>query len=317
MVTGCAGFIGSHVCESLLKKGEEVVGVDSFDDYYSPAVKVENLSRIQRLEGFTLVRGDLNNLDLDSTLDDVDTVIHLAAQAGVRCSWGADFRKYVNHNVMATQRLLEVSSRLSIRRFIYASSSSVYGNGQTPMKETQNVAPFSPYGVTKAAGELLVETYHSNFGLSSVTLRFFTVYGPRQRPDMAFHRWFLSIAGGDDIELYGDGSQVRDFTYVDDVVSAILRAIDAGGSGTTYNIGGGKRQSILEILDLMAEVTGKKTRVIVRPPKPGDVHATLADITAARRSLDYAPRTDMLHGLRNQWEYIQSQLGLYTESSHD
>jgi UDP-glucose 4-epimerase len=241
VVTGAAGFIGSHLTESLLADGHEVLGVDAFVDYYPRAQKEKNLAGPRANPRFSFVEGRLQDLDLPALVAGAAQVYHLAAQAGVRASWGRDFDAYTEHNVLATQRLLEASLEAGVPRFVNASSSSVYGDAATlPLKEDAACRPLSPYGVTKLAAENLGLLYEKNHGLPVVSLRFFTVYGPRQRPDMAFHKFLKACRDGGTIRVYGDGRQTRDFTFIADIVAATRAAGDSGRPGCVYNVGGGR-----------------------------------------------------------------------------
>src|SRR3954451_8371562 len=258
LVTGAAGFIGSHLTEALLAQGESVRAVDALTSYYDVATKLRNLAAAQHHPGLDFVHADLCEDDLDALLDGVDVVYHLAGQPGVRRSWSAGFPAYVRANVLATQRLLEAVRRHPVRRFVYSSSSSVYGNAAAyPTSETDVPQPHSPYGVTKLAGEHLCGLYAANWGLPTVSLRYFTVYGPRQRPDMGIYRFIDAALTGCDVPLYGDGSQVRDFTFVADAVRAnVLAAQSAAAPGTVCNIAGGSSVTVDEVLALVAEHSG-------------------------------------------------------------
>ncbi len=307
LVTGAAGFIGSHLCESLLADGHEVVGVDAFIPYYPREVKESNLSRARQQAGFRLVEGRLQELDLAPLLDGAAQVFHLAAQAGVRASWGRDFEIYTENNVLATQRLLEAAVAAGTPRVVYASSSSVYGDArELPLRETGACQPVSPYGVTKLAAEHLCVLYERNFGLPTVSLRYFTVYGPRQRPDMAFHRFLRAARDGAPITLYGDGSQTRDFTFVADIVRATRAAAEAGRPGCVYNVGGGERVAMSDVLARVERVTGRPLRVERHPAQMGDMRDTFADTAAARRDLGFASTLDLDEGLAREWEWLRS-----------
>lgn len=307
LVTGAAGFIGSHLCERLLGQGERVLGVDCLTDFYDPALKRRNLARLDAQHGFRFLEADLRTADIGSILEDVDAVFHLAAQAGVRSSWGSQFHGYASHNVEATQRLLEacVERERSLRRFVYASSSSVYGDApRFPTSEDDPKLPISPYGVTKLAGELLVRLYAIRSGLPAVSLRYFTVYGPRQRPDMGFHRFFRAIHRGEEILVNGDGAQTRDFTYVADAVTANVAAFRLGGEpGEAFNIGGGARVALADTIRTMERIAGKKAILRHGPELPGDVRHTGADTGRARAQLDYRPAVGLDEGLAemNAW----------------
>jgi len=262
LVTGAAGFVGSHISDALIARGADVVGIDCFTDYYAREIKESNLAGLRKQPKFKFVEAALQTVALPELLDGVTHVFHLAAQAGVRKSWGDDFRIYTSHNVDSTQRLLEAVKGLKLHRFVYASSSSVYGDVvPIPMREDAYLQPLSPYGVTKLAAEHLCNLYHANYGVPSVSLRFFTVYGPRQRPDMAFHRFIRAAYEGKPITVYGDGGQTRDFTYIADIVDANLAAGDQGRPGGVYNIGGGSRVSVLDVLELVGKVTGRSLQI--------------------------------------------------------
>ncbi|MBN1434961.1 NAD-dependent epimerase/dehydratase family protein [Candidatus Fermentibacterales bacterium] len=310
LVTGAAGFIGSSLTDRLLAEGERVIGVDCFRDYYSPSVKRANLSGALGNASFTLLELDLSTDSLSRLSDSVGredlVVYHLAAQAGVRRSWGESFEVYTRDNVTATQRLLEwARSAEGLSSFVYASSSSVYGNtAELPMREDASVPrPFSPYGVTKLAGESLVRLYSGNYGLPSVSLRFFTVYGPRQRPDMAFHRFISAALGGDPIEIYGNGSQTRDFTYVDDVIDAVLAARAVTG-GEVLNVGGGNRVSLSEAVGVLADLMGSRAEVRQMPVQKGDVRDTLASTELIERATGWKPSTDLRKGLAAELDWL-------------
>ena len=305
LVTGAAGFIGSHLSAALLDSGATVTGVDCFTDYYSRAVKEANLDTVKARPGFTFKEATLQDVDLTSLLSGVTHVFHLAGQAGVRKSWGADFDVYIRDNIQATQRLLETLARMSIQKYVYSSSSSVYGNHvPLPMREDAYLQPLSPYGVTKLAGEHLGNLYCANYGVPVVSLRYFTVYGPRQRPDMAFQRFLTAARDGKPIVMYGDGEQTRDFTFVSDIVAANMAAATQGRPGSVYNIGGGSRVTLNHVLDLMREVTGKPIAVQREPEQKGDMRHTYADTSAARRDLDFSPRVTLENGLDQQYRWL-------------
>lgn len=300
LVTGVAGFIGSHLAEALLAGGSEVVGIDCLTDYYDPRLKEANLAGLRAHPRFRFVRADLNEVDLEPVAAGVDTVFHQAAQAGVRASWGREFTTYTRQNVDATQRLLEFWKGRPLRRFVYASSSSVYGEtDELPMREDAPVRPHSPYGVTKLAGELLARLYHRNFGVPTVSLRYFTVYGPRQRPDMGFRRFIGWLLEGQPVVIYGDGRQTRDFTFIDDAVEANLAAAERGVAGAVYNIGGGSRVTVREVLDLLTRLVGRG-EVRYETRQHGDVTHTYADTSRARADLGFAPRVGLAEGLERQ-----------------
>lgn len=304
LVTGVAGFIGSHLAERLLAEGHEVWGIDNFADDYARDLKERNLAVARSWQRFTLVEKDLLAHDLMPWLDGMDWVFHLAAQAGVRASWGNDFSRYVNNNVLATQRLLETLARLQcVRRFVYASSSSVYGEtGHLPLAEHLRPQPHSPYGMTKLAAEHLCMLYRRNFGLPTVALRYFTVYGPRQRPEMALQRFCQAALDHEPLHVFGDGAQSRDFTFVDDIVEAnLLAATTDAALGTTLNIGSGVRTTLHEVLALLAEVSETRLTIQYEPRQFGEVSETLADISGARQVLGYVPQTPLRAGLARQF----------------
>jgi UDP-glucose 4-epimerase len=303
LVTGAAGFIGSHLTERLLGAGHEVVGVDAFTPYYDPELKRRNLAAALAHPRFRLLTLDLASDD-PARLPAADVVYHFAAQAGVRSSWGGGFADYLRHNLLATQRLLERYARESPARLVYASSSSVYGDAERlPTRESDLPRPHSPYGVTKLAAEHLCLVHHRNFGAPVVALRLFTVYGPRQRPDMAFHRFAEALLDGRPVEVMGDGRQTRDFTFVDDAVAAALAAAERGRPGAVYNVGSARPVSVLEVCDLLGTVTGLTPRLEFRPRVAGDAPHTAADIAGARADLGYEPQTRLEDGLRQQWAW--------------
>ncbi len=308
LLTGCAGFIGSHLAEALLGRGEEVVGLDSFSSYYPRRVKEENLKGLKKREGFRFVEGDLREIPLEALLGEVEGVLHLAAQAGVRGSWGSSFDIYVGDNVLATQRLLEASRGRPLRRFLYASSSSVYGDSpEMPLREDSPLMPNSPYGVTKLAGEHLALLYWRNHGVPAVAVRYFTVFGPRQRPDMAIHRFISALLRGEELTLYGDGQQSRDFTYVGDAVGGTVKALDRGEAGKVYNLGGGCPCTLKELIAALEELNGCRLGVRRLGEQPGDVRHTAADITRAREELGFEPEVSLEEGLRAQLEWLRGR----------
>ncbi len=315
LVTGAAGFIGSHVCELLLDEGHQVVGVDCFTDYYPRRLKESNLEKARDHKDFALVEEDLVAADLSALLDGVGAVIHLAAQAGVRRSWGSNFTIYTHNNLLSTQGLLEAGKQVSLPRLVYASSSSVYGDTRDlPMRESSACWPVSPYGVTKLAAEHLCGLYHKNFGTDVVSLRYFTVYGPRQRPDMAFHRFIRALIEGGEIRLFGDGGQSRDFTFVADVARATVdAALEPGLAGKVLNIGGGHRLSVNQVIALMEGITGKKAQVNRLEVAKGDVRDTEADCSAAREALGFDPSFDIKQGLAAEARWIEDMLPLLRE----
>jgi nucleoside-diphosphate-sugar epimerase len=310
VVTGAAGFIGSHLAEALLDRGHEVAGVDAFTGHYSSADKWSNIAKVLARPGFELHRLDLATADVGSLLAGATAVFHLAAQPGVRTSFGPGFSRYLHDNVLGTQRLLESCVRAEVPRLIFASSSSVYGHVPSfPTREESRTRPASPYGVTKLAAEHLCQAY-AQPKLSSMTvaiLRYFTVYGPRQRPDMAFRRFIEASIASRPIVVYGDGGQTRDFTYVDDVVRASLLAMTAPVANEPVNIGGGRQVSLNEAIDLIGATTGRGLRIERRPPHPGDARYTGADATRAEALLGYLPQTELATGLAAQVAWVLRQ----------
>ena len=309
LVTGAAGFIGSHVVERLLTLGADVFGLDCFTNYYARALKENNLSVARSISRFNFLETRIQDADLDKILHDCTHVFHLAAQAGVRKSWGQDFSVYTACNVEATQILLEACSRTTLQRVVYASSSSVYGDdGIIPMHEEHRPQPVSPYGVTKLAAEHLCHLYWRARGVPTVALRYFTVYGPRQRPDMAFHRFLKAILTDAPVLLYGDGTQTRDFTFVQDAVSATIAAADRGESGRVYNIGGGSRVSVNHVLELMTACTGQQPRIDRLPVQKGDMRHTYADTSAAADALGFMPSVSLKQGIEEEFEWLASTI---------
>jgi len=307
LVTGAAGFIGSHLCEALLDRRAQVTGLDCFTDYYPRSVKEANLASSLGREGFRFVEARIQDADLKSLLGGVTHVFHLAAQAGVRKSWGRDFGVYSDNNVDASQQLLEACVGVPLHRFVYASSSSIYGDHVTiPMRETAVPQPVSPYGVTKLAAEQLCYLYHVNHGVPATSLRYFTVYGPRQRPDMGFHRFISAAIAGEPITLYGDGEQTRDFTFVRDAVSATAAAGDRGVPGRAYNIGGGSRVSINQVLDIIGRVAGRPLNVRREPSQKGDMRDTFADTALARADLGFIPTVTLEEGIAAEYRWLST-----------
>ena len=301
LVTGCAGFIGSHLTERLLRDGFDVIGIDCFTDYYPREYKDKNIKNALEDERFTLIEQDIRSMD---AFPDVNYVFHQAAQAGVRKSWGRDFEIYARDNILATQRLLEYYKDCGIKKFVYASSSSVYGDCELPMKETRMLKPVSPYGVTKLAAENLCYLYYENYGVPTASLRYFTVYGPRQRPDMAIHLFVRAILNREEITVYGDGNQTRDFTFVDDVVEANLLAAMSSSQGEVFNVGGGTRISVNELIKIMENVTGRRAVVKYIEKQKGDVKDTLADADKIGK-LGWKPRVGIEEGVRRFVEWYE------------
>ena len=308
LVTGAAGFIGSHLAERLIAAGATVTGIDCFTDYYPRELKERNLAGLRGASGFRLVESALADADLSTLLDGVTHVFHLAAQAGARQSWGQDFRVYTVNNVEATQILLEACVGRPIERLVYASSSSVYGDSAPlPMREDARPQPVSPYGVTKLAAEQLCHLYWVNHGVPAVALRYFTVYGPRQRPDMGFYRFLVSVTRNEAVPQFGDGHQTRDFTFVADAVSATVAAATRGAPGAVYNIGGGSRVELREVFDLIRQITGRPLRVDRMQAQHGDMRDTYADTSRAHDELAYAPDATLEQGLRAQYEWMMEE----------
>ena len=307
VVTGVAGFIGSHLCESLLARGYAVTGVDCLTDYYDVRIKRDNLAQFSAHDRFRFVEESLTGTDLDALLDGAAAVFHLAAQAGVRRSWGSEFEHYIEHNIRATQRLCEALRRHAGVKLVYSSSSSVYGQtALLPMREDHPVHPRSPYGVTKLAGEALCLLYAANHAVPVVCLRYFTVYGPRQRPDMAFHRFIRGALQGTPVEVYGAGTQTRDFTYVGDAVAANLAAMDYEGGTTVFNIGGGSRVSLSHVIDVIADATNHTVDARFTEEQKGDVMHTSADISAAGTELGYRPTVGLSEGIVREVEWVDA-----------
>lgn len=294
LVTGCAGFIGSQLTERLLKEGYGVIGIDCFTDYYSRAIKEENIATALKYKNFELVEDDLLSID---EYPDVVHVFHLAAQAGVRASWGKSFEIYTKNNVQATQKLLEFYKNSSIKKFVYASSSSLYGDAELPMREDSLLKPVSPYGVTKLAGENLCYLYYKNYGVPTIALRYFTVYGPRQRPDMAIHKFVKAILNDEEITVYGDGTQTRDFTYVEDAVEANILSARSNAVGEVFNIGGGSRIHVNELIEKIEEMVAKKADIKYIEKQKGDVRDTWADVSRAEKMLHWVPKVNINSGL--------------------
>jgi nucleoside-diphosphate-sugar epimerase len=302
VVTGAAGFIGSHLAETLAAAGHDVLGIDCFSDYYDVALKEENAA------GLDVTRADLAEDPLDELLAGADGVFHLAGQPGVR-SFGDVFPVYLRCNVLASQRLFEAAAAAGVR-VVFSSSSSVYGDAERfPTPEDAVPQPISPYGITKLAAEHLARAYAGSFGLEIVTLRYFTVYGPRQRPDMAFARLVEALATGTAFELYGDGSQSRGFTYVDDVVAATVAAMERGRAGAVYNVGGGTEATMREAIAALERVAGRELDLRVLPAAAGDARRTSADTSRIRDEVGWEPRVSLEQGLEAQWEWASARVG--------
>ena len=320
LLTGAAGFIGSHVSELLTHEGWQVRGIDAFTDNYDPAQKMRNVAALRQHPGFELIAADLLEVDLLSVLDGVDAVIHLAAEPGVSTSWGAGFDVYVRRNVLATQRLLEAVAAAGIPRLVYASSSSVYGPTNKAVDESARLAPLSPYGVSKLAGETLVGAYAHERGLNAVSLRFFSVYGPRQRPDMAAHRFIEALLEGEEVEVYGSRVQMRDFTFVKDVAAAVSSALTADfASGTILNIANGTPVGVPDLLHMIERQLGTELSVRRLPHRVGDTSKTHGNSSAAAKVLGWHATTDLREGLAHQvaWHLEQRLSKIAVESAPD
>lgn len=308
VVTGAAGFVGSHLTEQLVGRGDEVVGVDAFTPYYDPAVKAANVAGLADEPRFQLVEGDLNELELPDLFAGVDAVFHLAAQPGVRLSWD-QFDVYARHNLVATQRVLEACRAAGVGRLVVASSSSVYGNAATyPVTEDTPCHPYSPYGVTKLAGEQLCDAYVENWKLPVVSLRYFTVYGPRQRPDMSIHRLIESALTGEPFPMYGAGAYVREFTYVADIADATVRSADADlAPGAVLNVAGGEPIVMHDLVALVSEVVGAEIAIDEQPARAGDAHRNGGSTDRARELLGWSPTTSLREGIARQADWHRSR----------
>ena len=304
LVTGCAGFIGSSITDYLLKNGYQVVGIDCFTDYYSRSIKESNISNAINNEKFTFIEKNLLEID---DYPDVDYIFHQAAQAGVRASWGQNFDIYLENNIKATQKLLEYYKDKKIDKFVYASSSSVYGDiDDLPMHETSYLRPHSPYGVTKLAAENLCVLYHKNYAVPTISLRYFTVYGPRQRPDMGINKFVSSVLDNKEITIYGDGTQTRDFTYIDDVVQANIHAAKSDANGEIFNVGGGNTISVIDLIRLIEKNTGELANIRYIEKQKGDVRDTLADVTKIRNIFNWSAKTDIKTGIKRYIEWYKN-----------
>lgn len=305
LVTGAAGFIGSHLTKRLLDEGHDVVCVDSFTDYYDVALKRVNAETAIHA-GANFLEVDLNSADLEELLDGVELIFHLAGQPGVRSSWGTEFSTYIASNITATQRILEASrDSRTLKRLVYASSSSVYGNAERyPTQESDRPQPLSPYGVTKLAAEHLCTLYAACFGVPTVSLRYFTVYGPKQRPDMAFTRFALAAVRGEALTVYGSGNQTRDFTFVEDVVHAnILAATKDVEPGAVFNVAGGSHASVNEVLEIFQNLSSSPLSISRIEAVAGDVRRTGGDTTAIRSALGWSPSVSLRQGIERQFDW--------------
>lgn len=318
LVTGAAGFIGSHLCEFLLERGCEVRGLDAFTSFYAPLRKQLNVAPLLRNPAFEMVRADLLGVDLEGALHGVDAIAHLAGEPGVSTSWGNDFERYLVRNVLATQRLLEAASATGVERFVYASSSSVYGADVDAARGRREPRPASPYGVSKLAAETLVGAYAGCHGLPTVSLRYFSVYGPRQRPDMAAHRFIEALLDNQPLKIFGDGEQVRDFTYVGDVVEATARAIFSElPPATVLDIASSNPVSVATLVRELGYLTGaEKVSVEQHDDRPGDVPRTEGRIAPAREHLGWSPSTDLRTGLTAQIAWHTGLRGAERQDEH-
>ena len=311
IVTGAAGFVGSHLCETLLSKGYQVTGVDSFLDYYPRPIKNSNLTKLIGASGFELIEQNILDIEWRPILEQTDMVFHLAAQAGVRASWSKNFVIYTKNNIEATQLLLEESKGCKLKKFVYASTSSVYGDtADIPMKEDSLLKPVSPYGVTKLAAENLCYLYWKSFGIPCVSLRYFTVYGPRQRPDMGFYRFILAALENRGITVFEDGKQTRDFTYIDDIVRGTILASERGKEGQVYNLGGGSRISVNEVVQMLGEIMNTKIDIRYADKQKGDMRHTFASTDLAKTDLGYKPSVSLKDGLTSEYQWLK---GLFSE----
>ena len=306
LVTGCAGFIGSHLTERLLRKRCKVIGIDCFTDYYPRPVKEKNIQAALNNENFAFIEKDIAQMN---KFPEVDYVFHQAAQAGVRASWGRSFEIYTRNNILATQKMLEYYKDIDIKKFVFASSSSVYGDAdELPIREETPKKPISPYGVTKLAAENLCNLYYINYGVPTVSLRYFTVYGPRQRPDMAINKFVHAVLNDKKIEIYGDGTQTRDFTYMSDIIQANLLAAESKVKGEVFNIGGGSRISVNDLIEVIESIVGKKAEIKYSRRQKGDAQHTYADISKAKKMLGYKPEVYIDMGIRKYVNYLCSNV---------
>ena len=316
VITGGAGFVGSHLSEACLSRGWTVTAVDCFTDYYTTAVKRANVSWASAQAGYRLVEADLAVDPIEPLLEGADLAFHLAAQPGVRASWGTRFDSYTTGNVVALQRMLEAAKSASLRKLVFASSSSVYGDSeQLPTPESARLAPLSPYGATKVLGEHLCSIYQRSYDLPVVALRYFSVYGPRQRPDMAFWKLIDAALHGTEMTIYGDGTQTRDFTYVADIVSATIAAAETAAPGAVYNVGGGSRVALIDTIELIAAEVGARPRLQWTRHQRGDARDTAADTSRITRELGFAPAWDLAGGLAAQVAWQKRTVDLLVTSS--
>jgi UDP-glucose 4-epimerase len=307
LITGVAGFIGSHLAERLLAEGHEVVGIDNFLDNYPRSFKESNLAALAGRAKFDFRAADLLKVDARELLRGVSCVFHLAGQPGVRSSWGREFSRYTENNIRATQLLLEAAKEIKLDKFVYASTSSVYGDtADLPMREDGLTRPVSPYGATKLAAEHLCYLYWKGYGVPTVSLRFFTVYGPRQRPDMFFHIFMRALLRGEPVPLFDDGEQTRDFTFCADIVDGIVAAGRYPGTGEVFNLGGGSEVSVSRAIAMIEEIAGRRAKLERLDRQKGDVRHTRARLEQAGEKLHYAPKIGLAEGLAEQWRWLRS-----------
>ncbi len=313
IVTGCAGFVGSSIVDRLLGLGHEVLGIDCFVDYYPRNIKEKNLELARSNSKFSLIEESLCTVNLEKLLKGAEVIFHQAAQAGVRASWGGSFSIYTDNNIFATQRLLEAAKNKDVastlKQVVYASSSSVYGSAETlPTPETTLPRPVSPYGVSKLAAEHLMELYRSEFSVPTVSLRYFTVYGPRQRPDMAFHRIIKAALTGEPFTLFGDGEQSRDFTFIEDIVDANLSAMNAKGPSYVFNLGGGNRITMNKVIPMIENIVGRKLNLNREARAKGDAAHTGAETSKAKAELSFTPKISLEQGLEAEARWVSKML---------
>ena len=304
LVTGCAGFIGSNLTERLLQEGFEVIGIDCFTDYYPRELKERNIADALKTKKFKFIEEDLLCMD---RYPEVDYVFHQAAQAGVRASWGKSFAIYMRNNIDVTQRLLEFYKELNIKKFVYASSSSVYGDSELPMREDSLLKPLSPYGVTKLAGENLCYLYYKNHGAPTISLRYFTVYGPRQRPDMGINKFVRAILNEEEINIYGNGMQTRDFTFVDDAIEANILAAKSNSVGEVFNVGGGNRINVNDLINTIENILEKQANLNYIKMQKGDVKDTLADVSKIEKELRWKPKINIYNGMKKYIDWYTNE----------
>jgi UDP-glucose 4-epimerase len=315
IVTGVAGFIGSNLAEKLLNEKYKVIGIDCFTDYYSKKIKLKNLKNLMNNKEFNFIEDDLVSMNFDSIFKEDAVLFHQAGQPGVRASWGEQFETYVKDNILATQKILEYAKKTNkLKKIVMASSSSIYGNQEGIMEENSTLPKtISPYGATKLASENLGFLYYENFGLPVTSLRYFTVYGPKQRPDMAFFKFIMANLSDQTIELFGDGSQKRDFTFISDIVEANMKTLENNVEGEILNVGGGSVRTINEVLEIISSETGKKNKIIFKNKEKGDVHKTEADVKEIEKKLNFKPKILLEEGLPLEIEWLEKIKNEYQE----